>query len=116
MARTPGPSLAEKRLWFLKGALWSLIAFAVFSLWTWRLMMGSWPAFGWSFVAPLVSAVECTRRGDVDMAVVSWAVTLSVAAFVTMGTLRPGRHFTWLVHVALAAYWIWSFALVGIGA
>ncbi|HZL98867.1 MAG TPA: hypothetical protein VFD43_01330 [Planctomycetota bacterium] len=107
--------IAERRRAFVRGLLWSLAVFAVLSSWLWGVRFHSWYAVAVSFIAPPYAAIDFTLRADTDMAVVSWLVTLAASGFVLCGWLRPHPALTCLAHLSLAAYWLWSFMLIGIG-
>ncbi len=109
-------SLDQRRRAFGFSILWSVAVFGLLSALLWGIRFGAWYAVAVSFIAPPFAAVDFTRHADVDMAVVSWSVSALAGVFIVVGWLRPRRALTWLTHCALAVYWFWSFALIGIGA
>ena len=99
----------------MAGPVRNLAAFALLSSLLWGLCFGSWYAVAVSFVAPPIAAVHFASKTDLDMAVVSSVITILAGGFVLVGVLKPRRETTVLTHLSLGAYWLWSFALIGIG-
>ena len=108
-------SIEQRRRSFLTGLCCNVAIFAVLSSLLWGLRFGSWYAVELSFIAPPVYAFYFTLSADVEVAVVSWVVTALAVVFVLLGARKPRLVLTVLAHVSLALYWLWSFALIGMG-
>jgi len=100
---------------FAHGLRVSLVLYAGLSSLMWGVRFGSWTMVGFSFIAPPVWAVDSTARGDLDMAVGSWLVTLLALGSVFWAVRDPWPVRRRIAYAALALYWFMSSMLIGIG-